>query len=106
MKKNQKSLYNKIIFNIAKQVKQVINEDYTSFNPAKLEDNDRPKSLLKKNVVNDVLKQYFPRTKEELVRYCVELAENEDYDWNCIDTSQITDMSWLFGDIIDEADLP
>ena len=44
--------------------------------------------------------KYFPKTKEELTKNIQELISNKIYDFNCIDTSEITDMSNLFGDIV------
>ena len=38
--------------------------------------------------------------KEELTKNIQELISNKIYDFNCIDTSEITDMSNLFGDIV------
>ena len=43
--------------------------------------------------------EYFPKTKEELIENIKELIKQDIYDFNCIDTSEITDMSDLFNDI-------
>ena len=43
--------------------------------------------------------EYHPKTKQELFDNINELVENNIYDFNCIDTSEITDMSRLFEDI-------
>ena len=48
--------------------------------------------------------KYFPKTKEELTKNIQELISNKIYDFNCIDTSEITDMSNLFGDIVNNID--
>ena len=40
--------------------------------------------------------EYFPKTKNELIKNIKELFNNKIYDFNCIDTSKITDMSELF----------
>ena len=40
--------------------------------------------------------EYFPKTKNELIENIKELFDNKIYDFNCIDTSEITDMSGLF----------
>ena len=42
--------------------------------------------------------EYHPKTKQELFDNINELVENNIYDFNCIDTSEITDMSDLFYD--------
>ena len=42
--------------------------------------------------------EYYPKTKQELFDNINELVENNIYDFNCIDTSEITDMSDLFYD--------
>ena len=40
--------------------------------------------------------KYHPQTKEELIKNIEELIQSDTYDFNCIDTSAITDMSHLF----------
>lgn len=42
---------------------------------------------------------YTPKTKEELVMNIVELLNRGETDLNVIDTSGITDMSWLFNEV-------
>ena len=42
--------------------------------------------------------KYHPQTKEELIENIKELLDKEETDFNCIDTSAITDMSNLFSD--------
>ena len=42
--------------------------------------------------------KYHPQTKEELIENIKELLDQEETDFNCIDTSEITDMSNLFSD--------
>lgn len=61
---------------------------------------------VQQDTVQEFTYRFSPRTKEQLVSACVELAEQDNYDWNCIDTSQITEMSWLLNDIIDEVNIP
>ena len=46
--------------------------------------------------------KYFPETKEELIENIEELMQSDIYDFNCIDTSKITDMSSLFENIVIE----
>ena len=41
---------------------------------------------------------YFPETKDELIENLNELISKDIYDFNCINTSAITDMSSLFYD--------
>ena len=59
---------------------------------------DQLDSLQTKSVNNIPVYKYFPKTKDELVE--IIKAEVERKGWNCdlnhIDTSKITDMSWLF----------
>ena len=43
---------------------------------------------------------YFPETKEELIKNIEECLNSKNYNLNCIDTSKITDMSYLFKDIL------
>ena len=40
--------------------------------------------------------KYHPQTKEELIENIKELLDKEETDFNCIDTSAITNMSHLF----------
>ena len=52
--------------------------------------------------------KYHPQTKEELIKNIKELLYKRENDLNCIDTSAITDMSFLFLNInviIDNIDL-
>ena len=52
--------------------------------------------------------KYHPQTKEELIKNIKELLYKKENDLNCIDTSAITDMSFLFLNInviIDNIDL-
>ena len=42
---------------------------------------------------------YFPKTKEELISNIKELFDKGETDLNCIDTSEITDMSYLFKNV-------
>ena len=39
---------------------------------------------------------YFPETKEELIENIKELLDKGETNLKCIDTSKITDMSYLF----------
>ena len=40
--------------------------------------------------------EYFPDTKEELIENIKECFNDKRYNLNCIDTSKITDMSYVF----------
>ena len=40
--------------------------------------------------------EFFPKTKKELRKNIQELLDKNIHDFNCIDTSVITDMSHLF----------
>ena len=42
---------------------------------------------------------YFPKTKQELLNNIKECFDSNNYDLNCIDTSEITDMSYLFKNV-------
>ena len=42
---------------------------------------------------------YFPETKQELIKNIEECLNSKNYNLNCIDTSKITDMSYLFKNI-------
>ena len=42
---------------------------------------------------------YFPESKDELTENIEELVNKGIYNFNCIDTSKITDMSYLFKDL-------
>ena len=54
------------------------------------------KKKLDKPIDSEDHYKYFPETKEELIKNIKELIQNNIYDFNCIDTSEITDMSYLF----------
>ena len=43
--------------------------------------------------------EYHPKSKDELKKNIIECIKNDKYDLNCIDTSKITDMSYLFGSL-------
>ena len=43
--------------------------------------------------------EYFPKTKDELIKIIRELFSKGKTNLNCIDTSEITDMSYLFKNI-------
>ena len=46
--------------------------------------------------------EYFPKSKEELIYNIKKLIKQDIYNFNCIDTSAITDMSNLFKDLYDK----
>lgn len=49
--------------------------------------------------------EYYPKTKEELQNIIKELFKKDIADLNCIDTSNITDMSYLFDDVKKDFDI-
>ena len=54
------------------------------------------KKKLDKPIDSEDHYEYFPKTKEELIENIKELLNKGETDLNCIDTSAITDMSYLF----------
>ena len=54
------------------------------------------KKKLDKPIDSEDHYEYFPKTKNELIENIKELFNNKIYDFNCIDTREITDMSGLF----------
>ena len=54
--------------------------------------------IIKKKLDNPIDSEYkyHPQTKEELIKNIKELLYKRENDLNCIDTSAITDMSFLF----------
>ena len=54
------------------------------------------KKKLDKPIDSENYFEYHPKTKQELFDNINELVENNIYDFNCIDTNKITDMSMLF----------
>ena len=54
------------------------------------------KKKLDKPIDSEDHYEYFPKTKQELRKNIQELLDKNIYDFNCIDTSAITDMSHLF----------
>lgn len=74
-----------------------------AFNPAVIQD-DGPKKKLPQDVVNNILSEY-PKTKQELIEIIKKRMAKEKKDpskkvykpfLRDIDTSEITDMAWLF----------
>lgn len=57
----------------------------------------RIKSHLKKTTIT-----HHPESKEELINCINEELKTGNTDLNCIDTSQIENMNWLFGDVKEE----
>ena len=57
------------------------------------------KKKLEKPIDSEDHYEYYPKSKEELIENIKELIKQDIYDFNCIDTSEITDMSDLFNDI-------
>ena len=55
------------------------------------------KKKLDKPIDSENHYDYFPKTKEELAANIKELFDKGETNLNCIDTSAITDMSYLFG---------
>ena len=54
------------------------------------------KNKINKHIDSENHYDYFPETKEELIENIKELISKRKYDFNCIDTSKITDMQSLF----------
>ena len=54
------------------------------------------KKKLDKPIDSEDHYDYYPKTKQELIDNINELISKDIYDFNCIDTSAITDMSHLF----------
>ena len=54
------------------------------------------KKKLDKPIDSEDHYKYFPKTKEELIDNIKELLDENETNLNCIDTSKITDMSYLF----------
>ena len=57
------------------------------------------KKKLDKAIDSEDHYDYFPKTKEELIKNIKECLNFNNYNLNCIDTSAITDMSYLFKNI-------
>ena len=54
------------------------------------------KKKLDKPIDSEDHYEYFPKTKEELIKNIEECLDSKNYNLNCIDTSKIIDMSNLF----------
>ena len=54
------------------------------------------KKKLDKPIDSEDHYEYFPKTKQELIDNIKELLDKGETNLNCIDTSEITDMSYLF----------
>ena len=77
-----------------KNIKYLI-EDYIAFNPAVINDG-RPKSKLPQDIVNSILEENHPKTKQDLIECIISLLDNGIKELNCIDVSDITDFSFIF----------
>ena len=60
------------------------------------------KKKLDKPIDSEDHYEYFPKTKQDLINIIYMLLDKDKTDFNCIDTSLITDMSDLFTDSIFE----
>lgn len=87
-----KQLFNRIMFNISKEVKRILNEDIQNFDIADYEDND----MIDNQTVAGVIYKYHPKNKGELVTAIVKLLHRGIRNLNTIDVSQITDFSHIF----------
>ena len=58
------------------------------------------KKKLDKPINSEEQYEYYPKTQKELIKILNELISQNIYDFNCIDTSEITDMSHLFDDYL------
>lgn len=76
------------------KIKQLI-KDYIAFNPNALQSDD-PVTILPKDIVTDSLYIYKPQKPTELKKCIIALLEQNIYDLNCIDTSEIKTMNNLF----------
>lgn len=88
-------LYNRIIYNISKEVKRTLNENLQKFDVTDYEDSD---SLDTHSIDTGLGYKYFPTNKKELknlIKQRVELNPQEPY-LSDISTANITDMSELF----------
>ena len=59
------------------------------------------KKKLDKPIDSEDHYKYFPETREKLIFYIKMLLDKGETNFNCIDTSKITDMSRLFSEIRD-----
>ena len=59
------------------------------------------KKKLDKPIDSEDHYKYFPETREKLIYYIKMLLDKGETNFNCIDTSKITDMSRLFSEIRD-----
>lgn len=80
-----------------KNIKYLV-EDYLSFNPNVLKNEEQPKQILSTDIINNILRDC-PNTKEDLlklIRQKINETENEVLDLSTIDPSNIDDFSYLF----------
>ena len=78
-------------------IKHLLEEYVHYFNPAVIQDNS-PRKLMPQDTLNDIL-YYHPKDEKELRKYIKMLLADGITDLNCIDTSEITDFSYLFDQI-------
>ena len=102
MKRNEKTLYEKIMWNVAREVKRALNEDeYTSTSTLDMYNNDledevEPES--EEDIVNNNFteKELYPQTKRDLVNTIKKFLKLDIMNLNYINVSEIRDMSGVF----------
>lgn len=95
MKGDNKALYEKIMSNISKQVKDILNEEIQKFNPA--EYNNDEQSIIDQHTINNAI-MIKPKNRKELEKIIFKrLKENITEPFLLdIDVSDIKDFSYLF----------
>ena len=87
-----------------KNIKYLI-EDYIAFNPNALYD-DEPKTIIHRDIVNDNIYEYLPKTEDELKSLIRDHINKRIYDFADIGLFNIPDNEKLFGNrILNDVDL-
>ena len=93
---NIKSLYEKIMQSVSKEVKRILNEDIQKFNPVDYEDDEH--DIIDQDTVQTLSYTYCPRSRDELDEIIGKrIKENPKNPYLLdIDTSKIYNMTDLF----------
>lgn len=93
---NYHRLYEKIIYNISKEIKKALNEDIQNFDVSDYEDDTD--NIIDNQTTSDISREICPKTNEEFYELVVErIAKNPENPYLLdIDTVNVTDMTNLF----------
>ena len=112
MKQHSKRLYEKIMRNVSKEVKKVLNEDIQKFDVSDYIEDDG--EILSHQDIMNFSYNYFPENKQELKEILIRKIKENKFgnetllypDLSDIDTEKITDMTELFNGLLINIKIP